>query len=473
MKKDQIHVKTIIPEPTKLQSTPNASRDKFDPGQSLYVRAFKGYYQRIRRFSSWFLILAFIGLPWVSLGDRQAVLFDLSAQQFHLFHLTLWPQDLILLALVFMIAAFGLFFLTTFLGRIWCGFLCPQTVWTFLFIWFEEKIEGPANKRKRQDSLTLTNPLLLKKTLKHICWLGVSLFTALSFLGYFVPIKDLYLDIFSLNASGLILFWVVFFSLCTYGNAGWMRTIMCVHMCPYSRFQSAMFDQKTFIVAYDSKRGEQRAPRKRSSTPTSNQGDCIDCNLCVQVCPAGIDIREGLQYECISCGACIDACNHTMEKMALPKHLISFTTEDKLAGKNTTIFRPKLFGYGAIMLIMSAVFMLIFQTISPARLDVLRDRNQMYKTNQDGWIENTYSLKIHNKTQNPQTYQLSAKGLEGVQWLGKQQINLTAGEFTTLPIRLAVSPSAISSPISEITFVMTNDEALKLETESRFISQSF
>ncbi|HGF7235861.1 TPA: cytochrome c oxidase accessory protein CcoG, partial [Vibrio cholerae] len=234
-----------------------------------------------------------------------------------------------------------------------------------------------------------------------------------TFVGYFVPIRALVIDFFTLSAAFWPVFWVLFFALCTYGNAGWMRSIMCIHMCPYARFQSAMFDKDTFIVGYDVARGEQRGPRSRKADPKAlGLGDCIDCDLCVQVCPTGIDIRDGLQYECINCGACIDACDNTMERMGYAKGLISYTTEHRLSGKHTKVMRPKLLGYGAVFLVMIGLFFAQVAAVDPAGLTVLRDRTQLFRTNSSGEIENTYNLKVINKTQQPQTYQLSVKGLD-------------------------------------------------------------
>ncbi|CSA85056.1 FixG-like protein [Vibrio cholerae] len=398
---------------------------------------------------------------------------DIGNQQFNFFGTTLYPQDLTLLALLFMIAAFGLFFITTFLGRVWCGYLCPQTVWTFMYIWFEEKLEGNANKRRKQDNSPMTAELVARKTLKHIAWLAIALVTGFTFVGYFVPIRALVIDFFTLSAAFWPVFWVLFFALCTYGNAGWMRSIMCIHMCPYARFQSAMFDKDTFIVGYDVARGEQRGPRSRKADPKAlGLGDCIDCDLCVQVCPTGIDIRDGLQYECINCGACIDACDNTMERMGYAKGLISYTTEHRLSGKHTKVMRPKLLGYGAVFLVMIGLFFAQVAAVDPAGLTVLRDRTQLFRTNSSGEIENTYNLKVINKTQQPQTYQLSVKGLDPVSWYGKQSVVVQPGEVLNLPMTLGAKPENLSSAVTTIQFIL-HDEShqFTLEVESRFIQK--
>ncbi|MBD1559180.1 cytochrome c oxidase accessory protein CcoG [Vibrio sp. S9_S30] len=471
MSQDKIEVKDVTPK-TYNPKTHKGKGDRFNPSNQIYVRESKGTYQKLRRYGGWLLLLVFGLTPWIPYGDRQAILLDLGNQQFNFFGTTLFPQDLTLLALLFMIAAFGLFFLTTFLGRVWCGYLCPQTVWTFMYIWFEEKLEGAANKRRKQDSGKMNSNLLLRKTLKHIAWWFIALVTGFTFVGYFVPIKDLVIDFFTLNASFWPVFWVVFFAACTYGNAGWMRSIMCIHMCPYSRFQSAMFDKDTYIVGYDTKRGETRGGRPRKADPKQlGLGDCIDCDLCVQVCPAGIDIRDGLQYECINCGACIDACDNTMDRMGYEKGLISYTTEHRLSGEHTNIMRPKLLGYGVVMLLMMGLFLFQVVNVEPMGLSVIRDRNQLFRMNNEGLVENTYTLKIINKTQERQEYNLEVNGISNVTWYGSQTVHVSPGEVLNLPLSLGVDPEKLPSPISKIQFILTDSDQFTVEVESRFIKK--
>ena len=468
MSQDKIDIKDVTPTQFNPK-THKSSSDRFNPNSGIYVRKSKGTFQKLRRYGGWVLLALFVLTPWISFGDRQAILLDIGSQQFNFFATTLFPQDLTLLALLFVIAAFGLFFITTFLGRVWCGYLCPQTVWTFMYIWFEEKLEGPANKRRKQDQLKMTSNLLARKALKHLAWVAIAIATGLTFVGYFVPVKELVVAFFTFNSEFLPAFWVLFFAGCTYANAGWMRSIVCLHMCPYARFQSAMFDKDTYIVGYDTKRGESRGPRSRKKDPKElGLGDCIDCNLCVQVCPTGIDIRDGLQYECINCGACIDVCNETMNKMGYEKNLISYTTEHKLAGHKTHIMRPKLIGYGIVMILMISLFIAQIATVEPMGLDVLRDRNQLSRINNTGLIENTYTLKIINKTQQEQSYLLSVTGLEGVTWYGDQHVNVDPGEVLSLPISLGASGNELSAPITTITFEIKNNDQQVIKAESRF-----
>ena len=447
--------------------------DRFNPSNSIYVRSVEGVWTRLRRKMGWVAISLFLLLPWLPWGDRQAIWFNLGEQKFHILGLIIWPQDFTLLAAVLMIAAFGLFFVTTYLGRVWCGYTCPQTVWTFIFIWFEEKLEGARNKRIKLDQMPWDFNKIWRKTAKHGIWMLISLLTAMTFVSYFVPSYSLYTNFFTLNASGSVYFWVIFFTLATYGNAGWMREIMCIHMCPYARFQAAMFDKNTYIVGYDASRGEARGPRSKKSIPKElGLGDCIDCDLCVQVCPTGIDIRNGLQYECINCGACIDACDQTMTRMGYPLGLISYTTENKLESKPQKVLRPKLIGYGITLLVMVSLLTYAIATVSPLRIDVIRDRNQLYRENNDGLIENTFTLKILNKTEQAKDYLLSLNGLTDYQWMGPTNVTIKGGEVLTLPISVAVDPVYLSRAMIDVELQVTaiNDETITATQESRFFS---
>lgn len=473
---DNIDVKIIdtskhddIKHRTKVKDT------EYKEGK-IYIRSINGVFTAIRQKLNWILMLGFFLLPWIPYGDRQAVIFDLAEQKFHIFGLIIWPQDLVLLAALLMISAYALFLITTFIGRVWCGFTCPQTIWTFIFVWVEEKVEGKFNKRKKLDQQPNNWTKIWKKGLKHSIWLIISLITSLTFLAFFVPVKELYIDFFTLNASGLIYFWTLFFTFCTYGNAGWMREIMCLHMCPYARFQSAMFDKDTFSVAYDAQRGESRGPRSRKKDPKElGLGDCIDCNLCVQVCPTGIDIRDGLQYECINCGACIDACDDVMEKMGYEKKLISYTTENQLEGKKTHIIRGKLVGYGSVLAIMSIVFIYFLMSIQPLKLDIIRDRNQLYRISSEGLIENVYTLKILNKTEEDLNYKLSFSGLEEFEWLGVNEIFVKAGEVYTLPMSISADPYNLKKKLVNVTFIveasLTNGEKIIVKEETKFFNE--
>jgi cytochrome c oxidase accessory protein FixG len=473
---ERIPVKNISPVKVHRPDTSQHDR-RYTPRSRIYVRAVTGALENFRRFFGLVFLGTFAALPWLQFHGRQAILFDIGAQRFNVFGLTLWPQDLTLLAWILIVAAFALFFITTFAGRVWCGFMCPQTTWTFIFIWFEEKFEGSRNKRIKLDERPMDFDKFWRKFLKHFAWISVSVLTALTFVGYFTPINYLFADFFTFSASSIAASSVIFFTICTYGNAGWMREIMCTHICPYARFQSAMFDKDTFTVAYNTARGEKRGPRARKTSQEQNLqkglGDCIDCNLCVQVCPTGIDIRNGLQYECINCGACVDACNGVMEKMNYPKGLISFTSETELSGGITKIIRPKLVGYALVLTLMTVLLVLELFTRVPLEVDIIRDRNSLYRENNEGLIENVYTLKILNKSQNSQRFQISVIGLEGHQYIGRSEVEVAGGEVFNLPVSLAIDPYQIQQAVTEFEFkvqaIGVNAEDVLTQETSKFL----
>ena len=454
---------------------PNKGVEEYKPRDQIYVRKVTGFFQQLRLKMNFIFLTIFAVIPWLQYNGHQAILFDITDQRFYLWGLTLWPQDLTLLAWLFILSAFVLFFVTTFLGRVWCGYLCPQTVWTFIFIWFEEKIEGSANQRKKLDSQKLDFNKFWRKALKHTCWMFFSVLTALTFVGYFMPIEEIYTDFFTFNTSFAAAATVWFFTLCTYGNAGWMREIMCLHMCPYARFQSAMFDKDTITVSYDYNRGESRGPRgKKQDHKAMGLGDCIDCNLCVQVCPTGIDIRNGLQYECINCGACVDACDGVMENMNYPKGLIRYTTENELKGKKVRLVRAKLIGYAVVLVVMSGLLVMEIVNRVPVSLEIIRDRNQLSRETFNGDVENVYTLKILNKSQIDSTYRVSVRGIDNVKWIGEQEVTVKAANVYTLPISLAMDPYDLTEPMTTITFVLKQispESDVMFEQESRFFKK--
>lgn len=472
---EKIRVKDVTPVKIEKSSV-QITKPSYSARSRIYVRSVQGVFENIRRFFGLIMIGLFALAPWIQYDGQQAILFNLAEQRFNIFGLTLWPQDLTILAYTLIVSAFGLFFITTFAGRIWCGFMCPQTAWTYIFVWFEEKIEGARNKRIKLDQRKMDTDKFLRKSAKHVAWVAVSLLTSLTFIGYFVPINELFINFFTFDVGFWTAFWVIFFTVCTYGNAGYMREIMCTHMCPYARFQSAMFDKDTFTVSYDPTRGEKRGPRSRKLTQeevhAKGLGDCIDCNLCVQVCPTGIDIRNGLQYECINCGACVDACNGVMTQMGYEKNLISFTSEHQLSGGTTKIFRPKLIGYALVLTVMSSL--LVYDIVSrvPLEVDIIRDRNSLDRETIEGLIENVYTLKVLNKSQVEQTYSIEVLGLKEAKFIGNNQVTVEGGGVYTLPISVAVDPSNLEEGTQKIYFRVTtrvNGEIVESTQPSTFI----
>ena len=444
------------------------------PSDRIYVREVKGRVETMRRILGFALMALFLILPWLTYQGEQAILLDILDQRFRIFGITLWPQDLTILAWIFMVSAFALFLVTTLWGRVWCGFTCPQTTWTFIFMWFERKLEGSRHQRMKLDQRPMNADKFIRKTLKHVAWLIVALLTAMTFVGYFTDIRQLFAEFFVFQSGAWATGFVLFFTFATYGNAGWMREIMCTHICPYARFQSAMFDKDTFIVAYDEKRGEARGPRGRKQDPKElGLGDCIDCNLCVQVCPTGIDIRNGLQYECINCGACVDACDNVMEKMGYPKKLISFTTERRMEGGKTKVWRLKSVGYGGALVVLTVLLVLDILFRIPLELDVVRDRNTLYRENQQGFIENVYQLRIINKSQQADVFTIQVDGIEDLDYMGPQAIRVEGGEVHTLPVTVAIDPYYLDASLVEITFTVTSqtDDRISRTTQSNFLSR--
>jgi cytochrome c oxidase accessory protein FixG len=446
--------------------------DLYQKREKIYTRKIEGYFQRLRLFTGWPLLLGYFLLPWFMWEGRQSVLFDLPARQFNIFGLTFWPQDFPLLAWLLVIAAWSLFAVTVWAGRVWCGYTCPQTVWTSIFMWIEQFTEGSRNQRIKLDKQPWSMGKFGRKFAKHAMWLGVGLATGLTFVGYFSPIRELVPDLFTLDLSRWEFVWIVFFTVATYMNAGWMREQVCMYMCPYARFQAVMFDADTLIVSYDAARGEPRGSRKRDAAKQEHQkGDCIDCQLCVQVCPTGIDIRDGLQYECITCALCIDACNSVMDKMGYAPDLISYTTENTLEGKPHKTIRPRLVGYVAGILVMVSLFSYTILSRVPLRIDVLRDRNQLFTETSMGQIENVYTLKIMNMDQAPHQFVLSVDSEKPLEWVGEQEISVAAGEVYTLPLRLQADPAELDTPGFDFDFVVTNidNPRATARSESRFI----
>lgn len=446
--------------------------DLYQRREKIYTRRIEGFFQRIRVFTGWPLLVGYFLAPWLSWEGRQLVLFDLPERKFHIVGLTFWPQDFPMLAWFLIIAAYSLFAITTLAGRIWCGYTCPQTVWTSIFMWLEQRTEGNRNQRIRLDSEPWSGGKFRRKFMKHASWLFVAYCTGFTFVGYFYPIRELLVDLWTFNTGLMTLSWVVFFTLATYINAGWMREQVCIYMCPYARFQSVMFDHDTLIVSYDSKRGEPRGSRKRGTEPAAlGLGECIDCELCLQVCPTGIDIREGLQYECIGCALCVDACNSVMDKMEYPRGLIRYTSERELGGGKTHWLRPRMIGYTVVLFIMLGLFSYAMLTRVPVELTAIADRNQLFVTTDSGAIQNIYTLQLANMDDQLQEYEISVSGIPGATLVGQSLHTLDGGEIRSISLRVEVPAGALDRPSTDIWFdARTTDEpGLETRTESRFL----
>ena len=444
----------------------------YEAAQKIYPREIGGRFDRLSRLATITLLGLFYAVPWLPWDERQAVLFDLPARKFYIFGLTLWPQDFPYLALLLMILAYCLFFFTAIGGRLWCGFACPQTVWTEIFIWMEQFTEGTRSQRMKLDQAPWSWNKFRRKFSKQFLWIMFSLWTGFTFVGYFTPIRELGVDIIALQVGGWTLFWGLFYGFATYGNAGYMREQVCKYMCPYARFQSAMFDKDTLIISYDEERGEPRGSRKRTEDPAEKGlGSCIDCQLCVQVCPTGIDIREGLQYECIACAACIDACDSIMDRMNYPRGLIRYTTENALHHKKSSIFRPRVLIYATILIALIAVLVGSLATRTPLILDVIRDRNTLYREADAGFIENIYTLKVINQHHESREFDLEVSGIEGIALDGvPDPLVVAGGEVLSLPVRVrAHRDNAYGIMNIEFGITAIDDPGVAVREDSRFL----
>ena len=456
------------------------SADKDTGSSSLYARAEKIYPREVhgifafwRNFSMLLLLGIYYVTPWLQWGNRQAVLLDLPERKFYIFGLTFWPQDFFFFALLLIIAALSLFFFTAIAGRLWCGYSCPQTVWTEIFMWIERKIEGSRPQQMKLDKSPWTAHKILIKSAKQLAWIIFAFFTGFTFIGYFTPIMDIGHKILSLSLGPWETFWIIFYSVATYGNAGFLREQVCIYMCPYARFQSAMFDKDTLIISYDEKRGEPRGSRKKNVDPKElGLGACIDCTMCVQVCPTGIDIRDGLQYQCIACSACIDVCNDVMDKMGYERDLIRYTTTHAEEGKPAHILRPRVIIYALILLgMLSGLVYGISQRV-PVGLDVFRDRTRLYTTTDEGLIENIYTLRVINMDQKAHSYSLQVSGIPGARLPDKgEKISLQAGEVGEVIYRIQADPYDLKAQSTNVNFELQANDDPKIRTteEGRFL----
>jgi polyferredoxin len=491
----------------------------------IHPREVDGRFQRLRTAAVFWLLGMYYLFPWLSWDGRQAVLFDLPARKFYVFGLAFWPQDFVFLALLLIIAGLTLFFVTALAGRLWCGYACPQTVWTEVFLWMERWTEGPRHKRIRLDASPWTREKLARKSAKHSLWIVFALWTGFTFVGFFTPIRDLGGRAWPFDWSGWETFWVLFYSLATWGNAGFLREQVCKYMCPYARFQSAMFDRNTLIIAYDLRRGEPRGSRKRGSlasvlerdrpplsvaaaqqyliaaaanpsaadaavgahattglidfggaraalAPVSPDqlGDCIDCTLCVQVCPTGIDIRNGLQYECIACGACIDACNDVMTRIGYPRGLIQHTTQNAVDGLPSRVLRPRVLLYGLLLALIVGGWAWGVSQRAPLIVDAIRDRNALYRISADGEVENAYTLRLINKQDRVHRYRIGVQGHPDIRLLhAPVEIEAEAEAVLSLALTLRAPPGSVQGR-QDVAFVVESltDPTIRQTQPTRF-----
>ncbi|HEX7952211.1 MAG TPA: cytochrome c oxidase accessory protein CcoG [Burkholderiales bacterium] len=450
-------VKPAVPEQAGI-----VEQALYEVRKKIYPRAVHGNFALWRWIFVFLTQLVFYGGPWLQWNGRQAVLFDLAQRKFYIFGLVFWPQDIVYLTVLLIISAYSLFLFTAVAGRVWCGFACPQTVYTEIFMWIERKVEGDRLARMKLDKQPLNARKFMLKATKHGLWIALALWTGFTFVGFFTPIQTLGHDVLALHTGPWETFWMFFYGFATYGNAGWMREQVCKYMCPYARFQSVMFDPDTLIITYDAGRGEPRGARARGADPKSRGlGDCVDCGICVQVCPTGIDIRKGLQYECIGCAACIDGCDQVMDKMGYPKGLIRYSTENALKqhlpaqGILRRIFRPRVLLYSAILwAIIIAALVTLYQRV-PLKVDVIRDRGNVMRDADDNEVQNVYRLQIMNTQETARELHISVSGLDGLEIKGgAHTIPVAPASSVTVPLRVEAPRASGRAGSNRIVFTV-------------------
>ena len=465
-----------LPQPRLAQVASPVEAELYEVQRTIYPRAVHGW------FASWRVAvvlatqLVYYGGPWLTWNERQAVLFDLAARKFYIFGVVFWPQDFILLTALLVISALSLFLFTAIAGRLWCGFACPQTVYTEIFMWIERKLEGGHLARMKLDRQAMSMRKVLLKAAKHGTWIALSLWTGFTFVGYFTPIKTLLAEVASVSLGPWELFWILFYGFATYGNAGWMREQVCKYMCPYARFQSVMFDSDTLVITYDGARGEPRGSRSRSADyRTAGLGACVDCGICVQVCPTGIDIRKGLQYECIGCAACIDGCDQVMDKMGYARGLIRYSTENALRGKYSErqiarqALRPRTLIYSAVLLAVVTAFCAALYLRVPLKVNVIRDRAALMRETSGGLLENVYRLQLINTTEQSHRFVVTASGIDGLQLIAQQPVTVPAAGALTLPVALRIDPATTSPGSHPVRFHIEDSADARIKADEKSV----
>ena len=463
-------------QPIKLST--EVEEALYEVRKKIYPRAVHGWFAGWRWSLVWFTQLLFYGTLWMTWNGRQAVLFDLAERKFYIFGLVLWPQDFIYLAVLLVIAALSLFLFTAVAGRLFCGYACPQTVYTEIFLWIERHVEGDRGARMKLDAGPHDFERFVKKAIKHTFWIAIALYTGLTFVGYFTPIRTLIPEIWNLQVGPWEGFWILFYGLATYGNAGWMREQVCKYMCPYARFQSSMFDRDTMIITYDSERGEPRGGRSRKADASAlGLGSCVDCGICVQVCPTGIDIRQGLQYECIGCAACADGCDQVMDKMGYARGLIRYSTENALKGHWSPrqvwqrVARPRTLIYAAIL---GAIICAFFATLAlrvPLKVDVIRDRGTLARVVDDGMVENVYTLRIMNTGEERRRFLIKVSGIDSLNIASDSIAELPGATTLSFPVRVRARPGQGKPGSNRIEFELQalNHDNVTVHEKSIFI----
>ena len=460
--------------PQTPPDTPPAPVTFYEKQKKIYAKGVRGLFDNWRIGMVIFTQLLFYGGLWLEWNGRQALLLHMVERKFYIFGLVFWPQDVIYLAALLIISAYALFLVTAIAGRMFCGYACPQTVYTQLFMWIENWVEGDRNARIKLDKAPFNGRKIRIKATKHFLWLALSAWTGFTLVGYFTPIEELINNVRTWNLGPWEAFWIFLYGGFTYLFAGFMREQVCKYMCPYARFQSVMFDPDTLIVSYDPARGENRGARKKGiDAKATGLGDCIDCNQCVQVCPTGIDIRNGLQYECIGCAACIDVCDQVMDKVSLPRGLIRYSTENALAKHLSRkeimahIIRPRILLYTAILILISGLAVWFLAHRIPLKVDIIRDRSTLAREADDGRIENVYTLQIMNTEEQPHRYKITVDGMNGVELAGESLVDVPAGTLQAFNTVVRAEPDAGKKGANQIHFEITAQENPEIKVREK------
>jgi len=447
----------------------------YERHKTIYAKSVRGVFDNWRWIMVFVTQALFYGLCWIDWSGRQAVLFHLVERKFYVLGMVFWPQDAIYLAVLLVISAYALFLATAIGGRLFCGYACPQTVYTEILMWIERKVEGDRPARMKLDAQPMSARKFRLKFTKHLLWLVVALWTGFTFVGYFSPIRELGASVMALKLGPWEAFWMLFYAGFLYLMAGFMREQVCKYMCPYARFQGVMFDPDTLIITYDAERGEPRGARKKSDTKSA-LGDCVDCGICVQVCPTGIDIRNGLQYECIACAACIDACDAVMDKVGSPRGLVRYSTENALAGHYSGrdilahLMRPRTLLYGSVLVAIIVATAWSLSTRVPLRVDLLRDRSTLYREADDGRIENVFMMHVMNSDEVAHRYTVAVSGVDGIELASDREVEVPAMSNKNFLVVASVEDGVVPKGSKQIFFEVKalNDDAVAVKEKTTF-----
>jgi cytochrome c oxidase accessory protein FixG len=439
--------------------------------ETIHAKRIPGKYRNIKWFTATVWLTFLLG-PYLRWNDSQAILLNIPDRQFHFFNITVLPQDVWMLSLLLLFFAILLAVVTSIAGRVFCGYFCFQTLWTDLFTLIETKLEGSPAQRQRLDKAALSVKKIRIKTIKHTAWLLIGSLTGLTFCAWFTDAYQLWADIISLNAAMEVWVSLGVFTAGTYLFAGFMREQVCFWLCPYARIQGVMIDSETILPTYDVKRGEPRGKLKRHTEENQQKGDCIDCHLCVGVCPTGVDIRNGQQEGCITCGLCLDACDSIMDKVGKPRGLIRYASLDEMEGKPTIALhkRPRVIIYAIIMLMSLGGIGYGLNNIGAIELQVLHERQPLYILRSDGSVQNKYELKVLNKLDKTISLYLSADGPDGLQLVGADKA-ITVKPYSLQPhtVFLRLPKNTLREESISVTFKLTDKNDIHTEYKSMFI----